>query len=182
MTDVTNQPTNPEKPVYIPTCPSQPQLRCITKEEREMGMRARTEKKRIANQLKAFRVKKCKNCTMCCPMRTANLEKDMEHRCRMPEAQQLILRMGADPEIIAQKLKQLLVDMDDLGSKSKFIKDKKMVYDAHIDFKKEFCPTTQTIKHEGKLDMGLNEILKIAQESKKDGTITKPSNSTTDTK
>lgn len=197
MTEPNNNVNNAEKVlekaiVYIPTCPSNPLLRQPTQEERIKGGLARTEKKRIANKLKTLKQKKCKHCTLGCPVRNSNLEKDFEHRCAMPEAHQLILKMGSDPEIIAQKLKHLLIDMDELGAKSKFLKDKKIVYDAHIEFKKEFCPVTTTIKHEGKLDMSLNDILRIAQsnkeekeqENKKDGdTTAKPSeNPPADTK
>ena len=162
-----------------------PNTHTLTPEERLRGQSARTEKKKLLNQLKALKNKKCKNCHLGCPFREKFMEENLDTTCKIPEANKMMLKLATDPEAIGQKLKLLLLDMDLISAKSGSIRDKSTVYNNLIEFKKEFCPATTTIKYEGQIDMGLapGEVFKIAQETearkKENATKDKSGNTTT---
>lgn len=76
----------------------------VAKAMRAKGGRSKSPRKQQAILIKSFEQKKCKNCTLPCPMKEGNIKKNPDHLCSIPAGQRMFLEGYEDPKKLDQYL------------------------------------------------------------------------------
>ena len=105
------------------------------------GGLVKSKAKSKANQIKGYRISKCKHCKVrLCPYKKYNLSINKEHICSIPEVKERSLQLDAPimtPEILEKVSYEAIEKMIDICGDTKEIK---MYHDMLLNHKKEFYP------------------------------------------
>ena len=131
----------------------------VAQDRGRKGGLARTEKKRIANQLKALKSKKCKNCNLPCPFKTQMLEEDIDSTCKIPPSIKGLLTLRTKEDFMEQAQKLLMMFGVKAGSDEKKLKE---AFYMILNLKKEFEPETIQVEQKSiNIDINLEEFNKL---------------------
>ena len=122
----------------------------------EYGKRM-TIKKRIANQLKAFKYKKCVNCSLPCPLKIENLNKDRQHKCILSPSQVYLLTLS--DENVKPLTDSIIGDITLLQGIAKTFKEKKDIIGLKIEIKDKFFSDKKSDIQKTGIDAYLNEVM-----------------------